>query len=202
MFLIVLLTGVAGFSFSFLMLKAGLHSMGIRYPLAVLLAYLVFLLLLRLWMSLASVGRAADVSEAVSDVGMHGGNIAAEFALDAETGGELAGDAIGALDFDVLTLILILVTILCAGIMICVYVIWTAPLLLAEVFVDGIVMTAVYKRIHAVGQPYWAFSAIRRTWLPAVLLAAFFSLAGFAMHRVAPDAPSIGRVFEEIARRS
>jgi hypothetical protein len=202
MFLIVLVTGTVGFVFSFLMLKAGLHSMGIRYPVAVLLAYLVFLLLLRLWMSLSSLGRAKELSDAVVEACGHSADIVAEVPAGVDSGSELVGETISALDLDVLTLLLILVIVLCAGIATCVYVIWTAPLLLAEVFVDGIIMTAVYKRMRAVGQPYWAFSAIRRTWVPALLLAAFFSVAGFAMQRFAPDAPSIGRVVHEIADRN
>lgn len=46
MLLIVTATGAFGFLASFLMLKAGVDAMGIRYPLAVGLSYLMFLLLL------------------------------------------------------------------------------------------------------------------------------------------------------------
>ncbi|MGB9130283.1 MAG: hypothetical protein WCB97_11585 [Thiobacillus sp.] len=50
MSLIVGLTGAAGLLFSFLMLDAGMTSMALRYPLALLAAYGVFLLLL--WLRL------------------------------------------------------------------------------------------------------------------------------------------------------
>ena len=50
MSLIVGLTGAAGLLFSFMLLQAGVTSMALRYPLALLLAYGVFLLLLWLWL--------------------------------------------------------------------------------------------------------------------------------------------------------
>jgi len=52
MSLILLLTGCAGFLSSFLMLNSGVSQMWMRYPLAILAAYIAFLLLLRLWLAL------------------------------------------------------------------------------------------------------------------------------------------------------
>src|SRR5688572_18663800 len=50
MSLMLAATGAAGFVASFLMLRLGLSAMWLRYALAVLFAYLVFLLLLRVWL--------------------------------------------------------------------------------------------------------------------------------------------------------
>jgi hypothetical protein len=50
MTLLVSLTGGSGLLASFLLLQAGLDSMALRYPLALLGAYAVFLLLLWLWL--------------------------------------------------------------------------------------------------------------------------------------------------------
>src|ERR687894_2311887 len=61
MTLILLATGCAGFLVSFLLLRAGLTQMWLRYPLAILCAYAVFLLLLRLW--LAAQSRRKSVSD-------------------------------------------------------------------------------------------------------------------------------------------
>lgn len=52
MSLILAATGAAGFVFSFALLHLGLGSMWLRYPPAVLFAYGVFLLLLRIWLHL------------------------------------------------------------------------------------------------------------------------------------------------------
>lgn len=54
--LILLVTGVAGFLVSFLLLHSGMTRMWLRYPLAIIFAYCVFLLLLRLWLSFMRPG--------------------------------------------------------------------------------------------------------------------------------------------------
>ena len=54
MSLILAVTGLAGFLASFALLHAGLTRMWLRYPVSVLFAYAVFLLLLRLWLFLHS----------------------------------------------------------------------------------------------------------------------------------------------------
>src|SRR6267142_6409323 len=48
--LILLFTGLAGFLTSFSLLHLGIPWMWLRYPISILLAYCVFLLLLRLWL--------------------------------------------------------------------------------------------------------------------------------------------------------
>lgn len=50
--LILMVTGLAGFLVSYLLLHYGMTRMWLRYPLAILFAYCVFLLLLRLWLFL------------------------------------------------------------------------------------------------------------------------------------------------------
>ena len=50
MTLLVVLTGGAGLLASFVLLHLGVDSMAVRYPLAVTIAYAVFLLLLWLWL--------------------------------------------------------------------------------------------------------------------------------------------------------
>jgi hypothetical protein len=71
MSLIVGLTGAAGLLFSFLMLEAGMTSMALRYPLALLAAYGVFLLLLWLWLNnqrdQARIISRAEISSAWPD---------------------------------------------------------------------------------------------------------------------------------------
>ena len=65
MTLLVSLTGGTGLLASFLMLHGGLHSMALRYPLALSVAYAAFLLLLWLWLRT----RADDWVD-VPDVGL------------------------------------------------------------------------------------------------------------------------------------
>jgi len=68
MALIASATGAAALLFSFLMLRAGLGTMGMRYPLAVGLAYGVLLLLLPLWLNCATSSEASGPGEGWLDV--------------------------------------------------------------------------------------------------------------------------------------
>ena len=99
MSLLLLLTGGAGFLCSFALLRAGLAQMWLRYPVSILFAYCVFLLLLRVW--LGAQGRRRDgrswdvpIDSLLSDVrpdfgpaGTHG--------LDFGGAGDFAGGGAG-----------------------------------------------------------------------------------------------------------
>lgn len=70
--LILLITGLAGFLVSYLLLHSGMTRMWLRYPLAILFAYCVFLILLRLWLALQRSPRpgveVGDVSDGLLDL--------------------------------------------------------------------------------------------------------------------------------------
>ena len=72
MSLLVSLTGGAGLLASFLMLHAGLSSMALRYPLALMMAYTVFLLLLWLWLRTRAEDWA-DLPDPGFDISLPGG---------------------------------------------------------------------------------------------------------------------------------
>src|SRR5829696_9146476 len=77
--LILLLTGVAGFLTSVVLLRLGISPMWLRYPVAILFAYGVFLILLRVWLSLSrprywELDDAVDMTvEVISDLPQGGG---------------------------------------------------------------------------------------------------------------------------------
>lgn len=203
MLLIVSATGAFGFLFSFLMLHLGVSSMAVRYPTAVVLAYVVFLLLVRLWLSYQTSRGSADLEYTAGDAA----GDALTFAPDFPSGlgsrnapGVGVGDAADAFDLDgcALLLVAIAAAAVCAVLLVCVYVIWTGPLLLAEVLVDGYIMARVYRRLRADELPYWLPGVVRRTWLPVTLVVLFFALAGFALQTAAPDAESIGPALEHV----
>ena len=77
--LILLITGLAGFLVSYLLLHSGMTRMWLRYPLAILFAYCVFLLLLRLWLALQRSPRpgieVGDVTEGVLDLATRRGRL-------------------------------------------------------------------------------------------------------------------------------
>lgn len=205
---LLVLTGAAGFLTSFVLLQLGVDSMALRYPVAVGIGYGVFLLLLRIWLhvqregwgDVVDVGDALDLGDASLD------GIGA--AMDRAGGGNFAASKSGGGDgfsfsfdlddsgFFVLIAILILaVTALGAAF----WVVWTAPALLAEVLVDGLILTGLYRRLKRNEEPeHWIFGAVRRTWVPAVVVALLFSFSGWLLQRAVPEARSIGAAWQGV----
>jgi hypothetical protein len=199
MLIIVAATGGAALLFSFFLLQLGLESMGWRYAISTSLAYGVFLLLLRLWLN--SV--AHDQSLRSGDTHLDAADLLLNLPLDAGplgegigSGNSLAGDAAGGLGLDEAVFLVVAAAALLSGAAVCAYVIWTAPVLFAEVLVDGAIMARVYRRMRIRIEAGWGLSAIRRTWVPALLLVAFMAIAGTAMEHLAPGAHSIGAVVD------
>ena len=96
---ILAITALIGFVTSFILLKAGLTSMMLRYPLAVIAAYIGFLFLLRIWLWWQSDEPAGslDVSDVIIpniDVSDFGGSSEAPRAVFGG-GGDFAGGGPG-----------------------------------------------------------------------------------------------------------
>jgi len=209
MSLIVGLTGAAGLLFSFVLLQLGVTSMALRYPLALLLAYGVFLVLLWLWLrtqaedyldipdfSGSGSSGSGECSPAFEGGGGHfgGGGASGSFDGPAGSDGSPLSDAVGAVgDADELAIPLIAVTLALGLALASLYVVYLAPMLFAELLVDGALSYALYRRIKATGSPHWFESAVRRTALPFALTAVFVSVTGAAMAMYAPGAHSIGQ---------
>jgi len=77
------------------------------------------------------------------------------------------------------------------------YVVYAAPMLFAELLVDGALSYALYRKIKAADSPHWLESATRRTALPFVLTGVFVSITGATMASYAPGAHSIGQVIHQ-----
>ena len=244
MSLILLVTGLVGFLTSFVLLRAGLGRMWLRYPLAVIAAYVAFLLLLRLWLAYQrwaarreSSSPSFDIDPTgvdVIDIDLHG---AAGDAADAAFGGGgdfagggaggswdtsgLSSDAApqsfsggggggggggGLLDgldvgidadegcFFVIALLLLIL----GGLLASVYVVYLAPALLAEILVDGLLVTGLYRRMREPVSGNWLLGAVRRTLVPVLLTFACFVAAGFILQHLAPEARTIREVWQSM----
>ena len=217
MSLIVGLTGAAGLLFSFIMLELGVTSMALRYPLALLMAYGVFLVLLWLWLrtraedyvdipdfSGSGSSGSGDCSPVFEGGGGHFGGGGASGSFDGPAGSDASplSDAIGAVgDTDELAIPLIAVAFTLGLALASLYVVYLAPMLFAELLVDGALTYALYRRIKAADSPHWVESAVRRTALPFALTAVFVSVTGAAMEAWAPGAQSIGEVMQHTQLR-
>lgn len=211
MFILVSLTGLAGFIASAAMLAAGIDTMALRYMLAMGVAYLVFLLLLWLWlrtsaadyldlMPLDGAGGSPCASEFAGgggsfDGGGASGNV--EFAIDdSDSAVDAVLDkplaAVGEVDETAIPLVVILLAL---GIALSsLFVVWSAPILFAEILVDALLAAGLYRRLRVLEPQHWMLAALRRTILPFVLTTATVAAAGWGMQAYAPDARSLGEV--------
>ncbi|HEY0100365.1 MAG TPA: hypothetical protein VGB76_15575 [Pyrinomonadaceae bacterium] len=234
------LTGASGFLVSTALLHLGVTMMTVRYPLAVLSAYSVFLLLLRLWLAfqrkthrlddwVPDLGDAAaqflDVAARTpvntADAATFGGgaNFGGGGAGGAWTGGGGASsssfDSGGSssimdsvpdvgldldLDLGEGCFWIVIPIIAIAGVLVVMfYVVYVAPIFLAEILVDALLVAGLYKRLKGIEEPrHWLRSVVRRTLLPVMLATALFTAAGYLMGRIAPAAQSIGGFWREI----
>jgi hypothetical protein len=213
MALLVALTGGAGLLASFVLLQTGLHTMWLRYPLALGVAYLVFLGLLWLWLRT----RASDYGDAVPgdldfapDHTCHpglvsggggdfaGGGASASFdAAESNTVGDGLGSIADADEFA----IPLAVVLLAAGLALSsLYIVYAAPVLFAELLLDGVLAATLFRRLRGLATRHWVKTAVNRTALPFALTAVFLGLCGAAMQVYAPDAHSLGEVLQHAGR--
>ncbi len=214
MFLLVAITSASGFVASYVLLRIGLTEMWVRYLIAFAVAYVVFLLLLWLWLRT----RAEDYAD-VPDFLPHrgrgstgapfegkggefgGGGASGRFHLaddpasaKSEALGTL-GDGLGAVaEADELAIPLVALGVLAALILSSLWVVYSAPVLFAELLVDGVLAASLYRRLRGLDSRHWLETAIRRTFLPFAVAAVVAALIGWGMKLYAPEARSIGDV--------
>jgi hypothetical protein len=223
MSIIVFVTALAGFLSSFLLLQLGLTRMGIRYLLAVGFAYAAFFGLLRLWLryhrpQTADRKTAADAEIDALDwldpdlLSSSKTTSAFEFGGGASGGGGAArsfgagmlGDSENAgagwkisdaLDGDDGTWIIALFLAVIGGVIAATYIIVSAPAFLAEILVDGVLAAGLYKRLRRIDRRNWLETALRKTWLPVLIVALLFLVAGHLIQANLPEVDSIGDIW-------
>lgn len=217
--------GVAGFLTSAGLLSAGIDQMWIRYPAAVAGGYLAFLGLLRLWIAWHRGELTPDID--LWPWGSPGSTEPDPAGMPVPLGGHSGGAGGGAtwqdapslarsrsvvprpsssggwgfdldLDLDEAWWLVVAGVLVLGGAVAIVYVIYIAPVLLAEVALDAALVTTVYRRVRPHDLQHWSLGVVRRTWLPALVLALCLAGAGAALEQVAPEARSIGGVIAHL----
>lgn len=216
MFILVSLTGLAGFGASAAMLGAGIDTMALRYMLAMGVAYIVFLLLLWLWLHTSAADyidvpplSRNDLDGANSAVGdgsadfaggggtFDGGGASANVDFGTQDSGisaivetplEIAGQA----DEAAIPLAVILLALFIA--LSSLFVIWSAPILFAEILVDTLLAAGLYRRLRVMDPRHWMVAAVKRTLVPFILTTLVLGGAGWGMQAYAPQATSLGGV--------
>ncbi|WP_200222488.1 hypothetical protein [Rubrivivax gelatinosus] len=74
------------------------------------------------------------------------------------------------------------------------YVVYIAPVLFAEVLVDGALSYALFRHLRGHDRQHWLASAFARTIWPFTATAVFLVAVGAAMAAYAPGAKSVGQV--------
>lgn len=222
MMLLVALTGGAGFLASYGLLHAGVEELAVRYGLAVVIAYLVFLLLLWLWLRTSRdsyEGLEDVVAEIVDAIPDQGGEIATPYH---GSGGRFGGGGStarweesskseplvelpevpdvpeipdvdeAAIPLAVLLFVgVIVVTALAAS----ASVVYSAPILFAELMVDGLLSATLYRRLRRMEPRHWLQTALRRTLVPFGITAVVLMFVGVGLSIYAPEARTLGEVF-------
>ncbi|MBK0012953.1 hypothetical protein [Stenotrophomonas sp. S41] len=221
MALIVLLTGGAGFLASHVLRLAGLDSMLLRYPLSVLLAYVVFLLLMWLWIRWRWDAVADGAAEVASNGGgggssprtgpswggngghSGGGGASASWAeastpsLTDTDGASLLEVADGEAGLPLLAVAGILA--LAAGVLLAsAWVVWSAPVLMAELLVDAAIVGGLYRRMQGMGAQGWWQLCLSHTIWPLLGLLVFFAVLGWFAQQLAPDAVNLMQVVQAL----
>lgn len=215
MALIVVLTGAAGFLASHLLRLAGMDAMLLRYPLAVLMAYGVFLLLMWLWirwrwdavadgLSSGPGGGGSQGSPWSGGGGHSGGGGASASWGESAASSSTSADSTSLLDvadgeaglplLAILGIIALVATVVLAS----VWVVWSAPVLMAELLVDAAIAGGLYKRMQGMQAQGWWRLCLSHTIWPLLGLLVFFAGLGWLAQELAPDAVSLMQVLEAL----
>lgn len=222
MLLLVALTAGAGALASFVLLQTGTTGLALRYGLSVMIAYAVFLVLLWLWLR-TSVSDWLDVPEllprssashsSVSTDATSGALDVAELAIRMRPGNGIgqgssrasAGSSDAGGGFDVLelaaadeaaipiALVALLLLVLATLVLALGSVVWSAPMLFAELLFDGVLAAGLYRRLRRADAQHWLQAALRHTFWPFVLAAVFAAAAGFALQYFVPEATTLSQ---------
>jgi hypothetical protein len=194
MALLVALTGGAGFLCSFTLLRSGIDAMWLRYLISVGAAYLAFLVLLWLWMRISApsyvdlrdLTRLDSADPAWDD---------ARREHDSRRGPSLWDMVDMELEFALPVMVLVFVgSMLVAS---C-YIVYTAPVLFAELMLDGVLAVTLYHRLRALDVRHWLETAIRRTYPTFLLAGVILVVAGLGMSQYASQAKSMGEVLMQM----
>jgi hypothetical protein len=78
------------------------------------------------------------------------------------------------------------------------YVVWIAPILLAELMIDAAVVGSLYKPVKNIDRRYWLQTALRKTGVPALIVLLLFFFAGLIMQAAEPSAVTIGQFLDSV----
>ena len=205
--LILCTVAAAGVLTSRLLLMAGVHSVLLRYPLAVGGAYLVFFALIRLWIAYVQppgTGSAGGVMNvdlgdvdwpagggSGTDVVRFGGGDSGGGGASSSWGASPGSGSGSGVDIDVddgfwilIALAALIAVVFGSG----AYMVYVAPQILPDVAVHAAVASGLIHAGRKMEKRCWAESLLRCSVIPFLLVLAAAAALGYAVHRSCPKA--------------
>jgi len=198
MALLLSVSGLAALLASYGLLRAGVSSMALRYPLSAAAGYVVFIFVLRVWV------RWRHVALEAGDVDL---DVAAElvpsppsptFRLADSIDSDTSEGSSSGWDLDDLVFIAVLVAVAVSLIVVLCFVLVEAPALFAEAIVDSAIVTGLYKRLGPAAEGFWVERVVSHTWKSILLIAGISAVMGWAAQNVAPNQATLGGVIHEL----
>ena len=197
------LSGLAGAAASVQLHRWGLSAMWLRYPVAFAAAYAVFVVALGR-MALAVSRRLERYRKQVrgaSNRHQIRSNPDDSRGFDELVRGLEEGMREQQADPRALPAYLTILLALTVA-LVCVYFIWMAPILLAELIAEGALIGWLYRPMWRGPRPHWLQVAIEQTGMPAVLVALSFAATGLGFQLYAPRAETAGEVWQQMLDRA
>jgi hypothetical protein len=197
--LVLIITGLCGFLVSYGLLRLGVDHMWVRYPVAVLAAYGILLGLIRIWVELERPGFDPSEADLQALAKAQPNRLSRSRShqwlelLDLPEFGDV-GDG----DLGEGCLVVVFGAVLVASVTGLIVVLTSAPILIAEVFLDVFIVSVLYRHLRIAEKEHWLGTAIRKTWWPALLTALLLAVCGWALEELAPGSRSVGRAIQQI----
>jgi len=201
------------------LLALGVNRLALRYALAVSVAYLGFLLLIRVWMFYVRFARggvdftgegldwgrawqSGDTSGFGASGGKFGGGGASgswgNAPLKSSASSSSSSSSSFSFDFDgdELLVVVLVIALVLSLLFVAIYIIYTAPALLSEAAFEAMLAAALAKRTRQIDRPGW-MGVIWRATIWQFLLVLVLSVAlGWAAQRRCPEAKKLRDVFD------
>jgi hypothetical protein len=199
------------------LLALGVNRLALRYALAVSVAYLVFLLLIRVWMFYVRMARggvdftgdgldwgrawqSGDTSGFGGSGGKFGGGGASGSWGNAPLKSSASSPSSSSFSFDFggddLVVVILVIALVLSLLFVAIYIIYTAPALLSEAAFEAMLAAALAKRAKQIDRPGWMGVIWRATIWQFLLVLVLSAALGWAAQRRCPEAKRLRDVFD------